>query len=166
MKIFDLNLNVDHYYIKHPSIVKHIKFDNRTFYAKFERIHEPLNNLIVKQHLDKDFIVAVPLLQNNITNYLILEYKGDEYKRFYYLVKHLFNTLKIYDYYIYQGRHKEKIQVFIDVDSISLQEAESRLQELSNALEQRLSKKWKCLPSSRLPEAYNIVTLPYNIVYW
>jgi len=54
------------------------------------------------------------------------------------------------------------VQVFIEVANLSLEEADERLREISNALKQKLTKKWKCLPSSSLPEAYNIVTLPYK----
>ncbi len=93
---------------------------------------------------------------------MILEYKGEEHQRFYHLVKHLFNTLEIENYHIYQGKDEEKIQVFIEVDNISIQEADLQLQALSLALKQKLTKKWKCLPSAFLPEAYNIVTLPYK----
>jgi len=93
-----------------------------------------------------------------------LEYKGDEYRRFYHLVKYLFSSLKMQNYYIYQGKSEDKIQVFIEVDSISLEEADSSLEEISNALEQKLSKKWKLLPSIGLPAQYNIVTLPYKRV--
>jgi len=102
------------------------------------------------------------LLKDNRTNYLVLEYKGEEYQRFYYLVKHLFNTLEIKHYHIYQGKDEEKVQVFIKVDNLTLQEAELQLQTLSLDLKQKLTKKWKCLPSASLPEAYNIVTLPYK----
>jgi len=79
-------------------------------------------------------------------------------------VKHLFHTLKIVNYHIYQGKDEEKVQVFIEVDNIPLKEAELQLQALSLALKQKLTKKWKCLPSASLPEAYNIVTLPYKII--
>ena len=92
----------------------------------------------------------------------MLEYKGEEHQRFHHLVKHLFNTLEINNYYIYQGKDEEKIQVFIEVDHLSLQEADIKLLAISNALKQKLTKKWKCLPSASLPEAYNIITLPYQ----
>ena len=79
-------------------------------------------------------------------------------------MKHLFHTLEIDNYHIYQGKDEEKVQVFIEVDNISLQEADLQLQALSLALKQKLTKKWKCLPSASLPEAYNIVTLPYKAI--
>jgi len=93
---------------------------------------------------------------------LLFEYKGEEHQRFYHLVKHLFNTLDIQNYHIYRGKDKQIIQVFIEVDHLCLQQADTKRLEISNALKQKLTKKWKSLPSSSLPEDYNIVTLPYQ----
>lgn len=143
-------------------IAEEIIFDNRTFYAKFECIHEPLTHLLIKQHLDRQFIIAAPLLKDNHTNYLVIEYKGEEHRRFHHLVKHLFKTIQVNDYHIYQGKDDERLQVFITVQNLSLEKATEQLQSISSALKQKMAQKWKCLPSSRLPEAYNIVTLPYN----
>ncbi|AKF25466.1 hypothetical protein YH65_08830 [Sulfurovum lithotrophicum] len=163
MKVFDLDLNDGHYYIKHNTIVEKIHFDNRTFYAKFERIEEPLTPLLLTQHLNKQYTIAAPLLdKEGLTNYLVLEYRGDEHQRFYYLVKQLFRTFGIKDYHIYRGKHEETIQVFIEVKPLTLQEADDALQKISDALKEKLGKKWKTLPSASLPEAYNIVTLPYK----
>ncbi len=164
MKVFDLAFDTDHYYIKRPRVGDQIQFDNRTFYAKFERIDEPLTPLLWQQHLDKQYTIAVPLLKEGLTEYLVIEYKGDEYQRFYHLIKHLFATLDITEYHIYQGKDEERIQVFVKVPSISLEEADAKLDELSSALKQKMTKKWKCLPSMNLPEAYNIVTLPYKVI--
>ena len=116
----------------------------------------------MKQHLDRQYTIAVPLLRNNHTNYLVIDYKGEEYQRFFPLVKHLFKTLDIKKYYIYQGKDMERLCVFIEVDNLSLETADAQLQYLSDVLKEKMVKKWKCLPSLSLPEAYNIVTLPYK----
>jgi L-rhamnose mutarotase len=162
LKVFDLNLIDSHYYIKRNTIVEQIQFNNRTFYAKFERIDEPLTPLLLEQHLQREYTIAAPLLEKGYTNYLVIEYKGEEYQRFFHLVKHLLGTLGITQYHIYQGKSEERIQLFIEVDHLSLEEADSRLKELSDMLKTKLTKKWKCLPDISLPEAYNIVTLPYQ----
>ena len=162
MKVFDLDLFDSHYYIKRNSIVEQIVFDNRTFYAKFERIDEPLTPLLFEQHLQREFVIAAPLLEEGYTNYLVIEYKGEEYQRFHHLIRHLFSALEIESYHIYQGKSEERLQVFIEVERLPLEEADRRLKKLSNMLKQKLTKKWKCLPDSSLPEAYNIVTLPYK----
>lgn len=70
--------------------------------------------------------------------------------------------MDISKYTIYQGKDVERIQVFIHVQSLTLEEADAQLQTLSNALKTKMTKNWKCLPSLTLPEAYNIVSLPYN----
>ncbi|MFT7879672.1 MAG: DUF1882 domain-containing protein [Sulfurimonas sp.] len=162
MQVFDLDLIDSHYYIKRNSIVEQIPFNNRTFYAKFERIDDPLTPLLLEQHLQREYTIAAPLLKEGYTDYLVIEYKGEEYQRFHHLIKHLFSALQIEHYHIYQGKSKERIQVFIRVEHLSLQEADKRLKELSEMLKEKLTKKWKCLPDASLPEAYNIVTLPYK----
>jgi len=68
------------------------------------------------------------------------------------------------NYHIYRGKDEEKVQVFIRVDQLSLAEADAQLQTISDKLKQRLTKRWKTLPSVQLPEAYNIVTLPYSLL--
>ena len=77
-------------------------------------------------------------------------------------MQHLFKTLSIIDYHIYEGKDVERLQVFIKVDNLSLDEANDELEVLSSALNRKMVKKWKCLPSSSLPKPYNIVTLPYK----
>jgi len=97
-----------------------------------------------------------------LTDYLVLEYRGEEYRRFYYLVKQLFRTLDIENYHIYRGKYEETVQVFIEVKPLTLQEADKALKNISEALKEKFGKKWKTLPSASLPEDYNIVTLPYK----
>ena len=92
----------------------------------------------------------------------MLEYKGEEFNRFTHLIKHLFKTMKIVNYHIYEGKDEQKIQVFIEVDNITVEDAQSKLDILSENLQQKLSKKWKCLPSTTVPDSYNIVTIPYE----
>ena len=162
MKVFDLELYTNHYYIKKNTILDKIKFNNRTFYSKFKYIDEPLTPLLLQQHLSKQYTIAIPLLKNGYTDYLVLEYKGEEYKRFYHLTKHLFKTIKIDNYYIYEGRSEDTIQIFIYVNHFSIEEAEKKLKIYSDALEKKMVKRWKTLPSSKLPLSYNIITLPYK----
>jgi len=162
LKVFDLDLLDSHYYIKRSTIVDKIQFDNRTFYAKYERIDEPFTPLLLQQHLDKQYTFALPLLKEHHTKYLYIEYKGDESKRFRHLIAHLFKSLGITDYFLYQGKTDEVIQVFIEVENFSLEQAHKALENISTHLQRKMTKKWLCLPSLLLPNAYNIVTLPYK----
>lgn len=135
-------------------------FGNRTLYSKYERIDAALTAEILKEHLRGTKTIAAPILQNDRTNYLTIEYTGEDYQHFYHLTQHLFDVKKIKNYHIYQGRDKKHIQIFIAVNNLPRLEAEAKITALSDTLETRLTKQWKCLPTSTLPEEYNIIDLP------
>jgi hypothetical protein len=158
-----LKLDRSHYYIKRRQIVEKITFDQRTFYAKFERINEPLNDMIAAQHLNRYHVIATPLLRDNKTNYLVLEYRGAETSRFYAMSKHLIHSLFIKQYHYFQGKKRDYLLLFIPVESLSLEEADEQVRQISDALATRMPKEWKCFPDKTIPECYNIVTLPYEI---
>ncbi len=157
-----LDLNRAYYYVKRRSIVERVSFNNRTFYAKFERIDEPLSDMVISQHLNHQYVIASPLLVNNRTNYLVIEYRGAEALRFYHMSRHLLKVLQISDYHYYEGKKKNYLQLFIPVDRLSLEEADDMVHKISDDLGERLIKEWKCFPDKSLPECYNIITLPYK----
>ncbi len=138
-----------------------IRFGNRLFYAKFERVDEPLTNILIDQHLKKYYTIALPLYSNTTTKYLYIEYKAQSYLMFIHLIEHILTHIIPMRYYIYRGKKESTIKVFIEVDTIGIAEAEEILSEISSYLEKRLSKEWSMLPDSTLPEEYNIFTLPY-----
>ena len=162
MKVFDLEIFDTHYYIKRESIVAKIPFGNRTLYSKYQRIDTPLTQHLIQKHQNYRETVAIPLLHNARTNYLLMEYTGERHQHFYHLVTHLLSMLHIADYQIYQGRDEEHLQLFVAVDNLPLLDAEAQLLAISNTLEQKLTKQWRCLPSSQLPDEYNIAELPYK----
>lgn len=119
--------------------------------------------MVISQHLDRQFVIASPLLSHGKTNYLIIEYKGSQSSRFYHMSKHLMQTLQIDDYAYYEGKKHHYLQLFIPVDALPLEEADEMVHKISDALETRLPREWKCFPDKTLPECYNIITLPYKI---
>jgi len=74
----------------------------------------------------------------------------------------LFKTLNLTDYYIYEGKDVERLQVFVKVDNLTLEEAHTQVKVLSDTLQEKIPKSWKYFPSTSLPKEYNIVTLPYK----
>jgi DNA polymerase III delta subunit len=161
--IKNLGFNTDYYYIKRGYVVERIQFENRTFYAKFEKINEPINDTLLKQHLKKESTVAFPFLdKNNLTTLLLIEYKGDEAKKFYYTAKQLFNSIGIEKYEVYEGKSDKHIQIYIKTEPLSLEDADTKLQNISNLLCIKLPNDWRTLPNKNLPKPYNIATLPYK----
>ena len=152
-----------YYYVKRRSIVEKISFDHRTFYAKFERIDEPLTDTVIKQHLDRQYTIAVPLIKEGKSNYLVIEYRGSQPLRFYHMSRHLMHTFQIESCFYFQGKKENYIQLFIPVEALALDEADEMVGKISDALETKMPKEWKCFPDKTLPESYNIVTLPYAV---
>jgi hypothetical protein len=158
-----LTFRCDRYYLKRPRIVEKIVFDNRTFYAKYERIDESPPQLLSAQHLRGDYTVAVPLLNDEErTDYLVFEYKGAAADRFAAFMRRLLASEGYERFELFEGKSVHKVQVFVYVDAWTVHEAETAVKKLAAKIEHFFGRDWKALPSSTLPKDYNIVTLPYK----
>ncbi len=159
-----LRFLTDHYYLKRGNVVEKILFRNRTFYAKFERIDEAPTALLMQQHQHTQYTVALPLLHDGKTHYLVFDYDGSDPVRFIHLTHYLMQREGITDYKLFRGKDARRIQLFIETEPMTLEAAHEKLEKLSALFASKMPKEWKTLPSAALPEAYNIVTLPYETV--
>jgi len=160
IKIFDLEFNTEFYYIQRDTIVDKIKFNNRTFYSKFEKIDRPPTPLLIEQHLHREFTIALPLITNNHTNYIVLEYEKEETNYFYHLLKHLLKSLYITEFYTYEGSTKRVVQIFIPIGDTPLKEAYKKVKNIKQTLELKSSKRCKIFPDENLPKNYNKIIIP------
>jgi len=161
----ELAAGADRYYLKTSSIVETLHYRGRTFYSKFRRIDSSPNATLLSQHLNKEITLALPLLQGGKGDKLIIEYLGDEPERFLQTLIRLFAHLGFQQYRIFQGKYKDRRIVILPLPKQTLNELHDLGSRLSDMLETRLSKSWRILPDRRLPEDYNIYTLPYGYIY-
>ena len=159
-----LTASVDHYYLKSPSIVEKIVHNGRTFYSKFRRFDQPPNPILVSQHLRREVTLALPLLREGYGERIVIEYLGEEPELFLQTLRHLFHHLGIDNYRCYQGRRGNKRTVILPVPRQTLAQLHAEGGRLSDMLQTRLQKSWRILPDRRLPEHYNIFTLPYGYI--
>ena len=162
IQIDDLEFNSDYFYIQSKSIVEKISFNNRTFYSKYEKNPMPISPILLKQHQDNEVSLALPLVENNRVNYLVIEYLQEDWKTFSALIQHLFRTLEIKNYSIYRNPKKELLQIFIPRENISLDKAYKEVDNIKLVLEFKSKKSYKFFPNKNLPQNYNIITLPYQ----
>jgi len=108
--------------------------------------------------------LAVNLLEDEKTRYLLIDYKGSESNRFIHLCRHILDNDYGYDYRLYRGKKEDRVQVYIDVVMLEVEKAEEILSYISKKLQKLLPKEWRCLPTSSLPKEYNIATLPYALL--
>lgn len=160
IKILDLEFNSEYFYIQRPSIVEKIIFNNRTFYSKFEKFSTPLTPILLEQHYNHDITLALPLIEEDYVNYLVIEYHQNDWESFYALIKHLFRTLHIHDYFSYRNQKKELLQIFIPRAHISLKNAYKEVENIKLILEFKSNKSYKIFPNTNLPKKYNIIALP------
>ncbi len=158
--IFDLHFDVDSYYIKRDSIVDKIIFNNRTLYSKYEKISLSPTKLLINQHLNGELIVAVPLISNNRTNYIVIEYEKESSNRFYYLLKQILKSLYIETFYTYESSKKNHVQIFIPFEDFTLEKAYDIIEKIEYTMEFKANKRCKILPHKHFPKIYNKITLP------
>ncbi|SFV55747.1 hypothetical protein MNB_SV-6-659 [hydrothermal vent metagenome] len=158
-----MEIDTQYYFVKRSTIVDKITFNHRTLYAKFERIDEPLNDTLISQHLDREYTIAIPLLEDEKSNYLLIEYRGLNPSKFYHLSRYVISNLSLNTPIYLQGKKENYIQLYISVDNLHIKEAEDILKSISDQLSSRLTKEWRLFPDSSLPPSYNIATLPYGV---
>ena len=160
MAIFDLEFDVECYYIERDSIVEKITFNNRTLYSRFEQIKKSPSVTTIKQHLQGEITIAVPLINNGYVNYLVLEYEKEESDQYYHLIKHLLKSIGIERLYVYKSCQKNHVQIFIPRKKLPLEEAFHQIERIKHLLELKSSKRCKLLPNKNVPKNYNKITLP------
>ena len=156
-----LTFRSDYYYIKRSRVVQRIIFDNRTFFAKFERIDKPLTEVLIAQHLRDEITIAASLLDDKgCTRYILFEYKGQESGRFMALLRYFCKSGDLGEPLFYKIKKADKLEAFIKVEPMPIAAAEKTGKWLDQKLKEKMNKSWKMLPLTTLPPSYNIVTLP------
>ena len=164
IQINDLEFNTDYFYIQSDRIVEKIIFNNRTFYSKYEKINTPINKELIEQYKKDELTLALPLIEDDMVNYLVIEYYQEDWQSFYSLIKHLFKTLNIHDYIAYQNPNKELIQIFLLRKNTPLNIAYEEVEKIKQTLELKSKKSYKIFPNKNSPKSYNIITFPLNIL--
>lgn len=164
IQIDDLEFNSDYFYIQGDTIVEKIIFNNRTFYSKYKKITTPLNKKLIEQYKKDELSLALPLIEDDMVNYLVIEYYQEDWQSFYSLIKHLFKTLDINDYVAYKNPNKELLQIFILRSNTPLNSAYEEVDKIKQTLELKSKKSYRIFPNRNSPKNYNIITFPLNIL--
>jgi hypothetical protein len=120
----------------------------------------PISSLLLKQHNHNEIILALPLIKNDVVDYLVIEYTQADWKSFYSLIQYLLKSLQIESYSAYKNEKKEILQIFIKRENISLNQAYKEVESIKHLLELKSKRGYKILPNRNLPKNYNIITIP------
>ena len=164
IQIDDLSFNSDYFYIQSDMIVEKIIFNNRTFYSKYKKVETPLTEEIIEQYKKNELTLALPLIEKDRVNYLVIEYYQEDWQSFYSLIKHLFQTLDIHNHVAYKNPNKELLQIFIQHRQMTLNSAYEEVEKIKQTLELKSKKSYRIFPNKNSPKSYNIITFPLNIL--
>jgi len=154
----------DHYWVKKDSVVNKISFKGRTFYNKFEKVNETLNQSVVTKHLKGEITVAHSLVNkyNKVEN-IVIDYNGRDPERFYHRTQLLLREEGFINFTAYKTKTQGHLHVYIHKGHTTLQEAIQLGKMLSMKLSAKQPKQWRMFPNNDMPEEYNILTLPYEV---
>ena len=160
IELLDLEFNGQYFYIQKESVVEKVTFNNRTFYSKFEKYPLPIETNILQQHKNNDITLAVSLIEEDCSNYIVIEYQQEDWNVFHALLKHLLKSLNIFTFQAYINSHKNLFQLFIPREKIELELIYGEVENIKHLLELKAKKSYKIYPNKNLPKNFNIITLP------
>jgi len=160
IELLDLEFNGQYFYIQKESVVEKVTFNNRTFYSKFEKYPLPIETNILHQHKNNDITLAVSLIEEDCSNYIVIEYQQEDWNVFHALLKHLLKSLNIFTFQAYINSHKNLFQLFIPREKIELELIYGEVENIKHLLELKAKKSYKIYPNKNLPKNFNIITLP------
>ncbi len=151
----------DHYWLKHPKIIEEITYEGRTFLSKYEKIDDYLSDELIQRHQDHKITLATTIPKD--ADYFIIDYNGDEKELFYHKVSKVLRSKGLHDFAAYESKTPSHLHLYVHCGDISAPQREELGKIISNKLEEKLQKQWRIFPNSGLPDAYNILNVPYNI---
>ena len=160
IQINELEFNSEYFYIQEKSIVEKVIFNNRTFYSKFKKYKMPIDSNLFKKHQNNEISLAIPLVEEDFVNYIVIEYQQKDWNIFYSLLKHLLKSLDIVNFRAYINPNKELFQLFIHRDKVAVDIVYKEVENINHLLELKSKKSYKIYPNKNLPKNFNIITLP------
>lgn len=154
----------DHYWIKHDSVFDKITYKGRTFYNKYEKVNEMLNQSVINRHLKGEITVAHSLVnsRDKVEN-IVIDYNGTDPERFYHKAQLLLREEGYLNFTAYETKTKGHLHLYIHKGHTTLQEAIQLGKMISMKLAAKQPKQWKVFPNNDMPPEYNILALPYEV---
>lgn len=150
----------DHYWLKHPKIIDEITFEGRTFLSKYEKIDAYLSDELIEKHQNHKITLATTVPSD--ADYFVIDYNGEQKELFYHKVSKILRANGLSDFIAYQSKTPSHLHLYVHCGDISAVQREELGKIISNKLEEKIQKQWRIFPNPGLPDAYNILNLPYQ----
>jgi hypothetical protein len=152
------------YYVQHKRTVNKIVYNGRTYFDKFEKVERTLTQQMIKQHFNKEIVLAHQLAnkQNKVEN-IVFDYNGRDPQRFYHRAQLLLRDEGFINFTAFNSKTSGHLHLYVHKGHTTMTEAYQLGKTLSMKLGAKMPKQWKMFPNPDLPPEYNILILPYEI---
>ncbi len=151
----------DHYWLKHPKVIETVVYHGRTFLSKYERIDDYLTDELIEKHRSRKITLATSIPAD--ADYFVIDYNGDAKELFYHKVAKILRMQGLDTFAAYESKTPSHLHLYVHCGDISAPKREELGKIISDKLAEKLQKQWRIFPNSGLPDAYNILNIPYNI---
>ncbi|AII15019.1 hypothetical protein (DUF1882 domain) [Campylobacter iguaniorum] len=159
-----IKMITSHYFIKRDTIVNKIEYKGRYFFDKFERVDEPLNYSVQKEHEEDKIIAAHSLIsKDDKVENIVFDYNGRTPERFWHRAQLLLREEGFINFTAYQSKTPGHLHLYVHKGHTTLNEGYQIANKLSIMLAQRLPQEWRMFPSLEMPREFNILALPYEL---
>ncbi|UFS61406.1 DUF1882 domain-containing protein [Sulfurimonas sp. HSL-3221] len=153
----------NHYWQKMPEVAEQIPFGNRTFFSKYKHIDAPLSDALINAHRAGQLTLAHPLVDDDgNVPFIVIDYNGDAAKHFYHHAGKVLAALGYGELITFQSATPQHLHLYIPCGN-ALQQAVEMGKIISQKLEEKMNRQWRVFPTDTLPDAYNIINLPYAL---
>ena len=110
-----LSEGCNYYYIERPAIISRSEKDGHIFYSRFERIDSPLDEDLLKRHLNRDITIAIPLKQEADKLNFLFVYQGKDATAFISMMQYLLKKEGIDSFSFFPSPGNEGILLYIQL---------------------------------------------------
>ncbi len=152
------------YWQKMPSVAERIAFGNRTFFSKYACIDAPLTDTLINAHRAHQLTLAHALVDaDGNVPHIVLDYNGDSPKHFYHHAGKILHAMGYDDLVTFHSKTPGHLHLYIACNDTALQSAIEMGKIISQKLEEKMNRQWRVFPTDTVPDAYNIMNLPYAL---
>ncbi|MBD3800356.1 MAG: DUF1882 domain-containing protein [Campylobacterales bacterium] len=152
-----------YYWQKMQEVAEQVPFGNRTFFSKYKRVDAPLSDILINAHRARQLTLAHPLADaDGNVPFIVIDYNGDAPKHFYHHAGKIVSALGYEDLLTFRSASPNHLHLYVPCGA-ALQHAVEMGKIISQKLEEKMNRQWRVFPTDALPDAYNIINLPYAL---
>jgi len=148
------------YYIEQEDISSCEELDGHIIYSHFKRIDEPINTLLLKQHINQEHNLAVSIKNSN---FILFEYSGEFAYAFGVLLYKLAKREGIENIYITEYS-LNKLVICLNVVNAENNSLSILATKISDAILMKLPLSWRILPNNNRSDNGNLLILPKEYI--